>query len=181
MGTRSFVPSVRVNSYVSQHAFWRDIWPCCTPKRDGLPLWVHVITGHRLSYSFEHTESRAVMCTLSLEADLLLSLRSVQTYFCRLGISSDKDVGEISIVGSEATPFIPPVGGGEKRQALSFLDIPVASVEEYCCFCNPACEMQETILNKNYMFQKLFKNMIGYLRMRHGKLQCRPHVLHSPN
>lgn len=55
------------------------------------------------------------------ETDLLLSLRSVQTYFCRLRISSGKDVGEISIVGSEARPFILPVGGGKKRQALSFL------------------------------------------------------------
>lgn len=119
-------------------------------------------TGHMLSHSFEHTESTAVTCTLSLEADLLLSLRSVQTYFCRLRISSGKDVGEISIVGSEATPFIPRAGGGEKRQALSFLDVPVAPGREYCCFYNPACEMQRPILNNHYKFQKLFKK-IGYI------------------
>lgn len=71
-------------------------------------------------------------------------------------------MGEISIAGSEARPFIPPVGG-EKRQALALLDIPVAPVEEYCCFYSSACDVQEPILNNHYTFQKLFKKMIGYL------------------
>lgn len=111
--------------------------------------------GHMLSHSSEHRESTAVTHTLSLEADLLL-LRSVQIYFCRRRISSSKDVGEISIVGREATPFIPLVGGGEKRQALCLLDVPVVPVKEYCCFYSPACEVQEPILSNHYMFWKLF-------------------------
>lgn len=45
-------------------------------------------TGHMLSYSFEHTENTAVICMLALEPDFLCSLSSVQTYFCRLKISS---------------------------------------------------------------------------------------------
>jgi len=118
-------------------------------------------TGHGLSHSFEHMESTTGRRPLSLEADLLLSLRSVQTYFCRLRISSSKDVGERSIAGREATPFTPPAGGGEKRQALSFLDVPVAPVKEYYCFYNPACEVQESTVKNHYTFQKLFKKMTG--------------------
>lgn len=76
---------------------------------------------------------------------MFLSLRSVQIYFYKLRISSSKDTGEMNIAGVEAAGFLPPVGGGEKRQALSLLDVPVAPVKEYCCFYNLACEVQEPI------------------------------------